>query len=225
MTNKEFIETIGPLIKAEAKKRGYLICSTIIAQACCESNYGRSSLSAKYHNYFGMKAGKGYKGGVVNLKTKEEYTVGTLTTIVDGFRTYSSMEEGVKGYFDFITATRYANLKLANSPRQYAEYLKKDGYATSSTYVNTLMNFVNCNNLTRFDDCTNSELYFSTVRYGSKGDLVVELQKKLAAKGYCVGNIDGIFGNKTLMAVKQYQADHCLTIDGIVGPNTWRALG
>ena len=53
----------------------------IVAQAIVESNWGKSLLAAKYHNYFGLKCGKNWRGKSVNLKTKEEYTVGTLTTI------------------------------------------------------------------------------------------------------------------------------------------------
>ena len=147
-----FIEKIGPLIQAESKKRGYKVASPIIAQACCESAFGSSSLGYKYHNYFGMKCGSSWKGKSVNLKTKEEYTVGNLTTIRDNFRVYDSMEEGVAGYFDFISTKRYANLKEANSPRQFLEMIKADGYATSSTYVATNMTIVDKYGLTRFDN-------------------------------------------------------------------------
>ena len=48
---RAFIEQIAPLIQAESKKRGYKVASPIIAQACCESAYGTSSLGYKYHNY------------------------------------------------------------------------------------------------------------------------------------------------------------------------------
>lgn len=147
---KNFIKEIAPLIQAEAKKRGYKICSTVIAQAIVESGI-TSTLAVKYHNYFGMKCGSAWKGKSVNLRTKEEYTVGTLTTIRDNFRVYDSMTEGVAGYYDFIAAKRYANLKTATDYVQYAEYLKKDGYATSSTYVNTLVNTVKKYDLTKYD--------------------------------------------------------------------------
>ena len=42
--------------------------------------------------------------------------------------------------------------------------------------------------------------------------------------GYNVGPVDGIFGQKSDAAVKAFQTDQALTVDGIVGPNTWKAL-
>ncbi|MBQ7655595.1 MAG: glucosaminidase domain-containing protein [Clostridia bacterium] len=148
---QSFITAIAPLIQAEAKARGYKVASPIIAQACIESAYGLSSLGKKYHNYFGMKCGSSWKGKSVNLKTKEEYTAGTLTTIRDNFRAYSSMEEGVKGYFDFISSKRYANLKTADTPRRYLEMIKADGYATASGYVQTNMGVVERHGLAGYD--------------------------------------------------------------------------
>ena len=102
MTRNEFIETIAPIIKNEANKRGYKICSTIIAQAILESGYGKSLLASKYHNYFGMKCGSHWKGKSVNLNTKEEYN-GKVVNITDNFRVYASMDSGVVGYFEFIS--------------------------------------------------------------------------------------------------------------------------
>lgn len=148
---KEFINQIAPLIVAEGKKRGYKVFSTVIAQAIIESASATSILGYKYHNYFGMKCGSSWKGKSVNLRTKEEYTVGTLTSIRDNFRVYDSMAEGVVGYYDFISTKRYANLKSAQTAKEYAERLKADGYATSSTYVNTLISTVNKYDLTKYD--------------------------------------------------------------------------
>lgn len=150
----DFIQKIAPLIQAEAKKRGYHVASPIIAQACVESNYGLSGLSTKYHNYFGLKCGSSWKGKSVNMKTKEEYTAGVLTTIKDNFRAYDSMEDGVIGYFDFINTKRYANLKDTKTPKEYLEMIKADGYATSSSYVATNMNVINRHDLTKYDGVT-----------------------------------------------------------------------
>lgn len=152
-----FIDMIAPLMVAEGTKRGYTIISTAIAQAIIEGAAGTSGL-AKYHNHFGLKCGSSWKGASVNMKTKEEYKVGTLTTIKDNFRAYDSDAEGVKGYYDFISTKRYANLKTAVTYRQYAEMLKADGYATSSTYINTLCKTVEKYNLQRFDHMTLKEI-------------------------------------------------------------------
>ena len=53
---------------------------------------------------------------------------------------------------------------------------------------------------------------------------VLEIQKALAAKGYDPGPIDGILGALTRKAVRSFQADNGLVVDGVVGPNTLKAL-
>lgn len=114
----------------------------IVGQAILESNWGKSLLASKYFNYFGLKCGSSWTGKSVNLKTKEEYKAGQLTTIKDNFRVYSSIGLGIKGYFEFIKNKRYSNLKTATNPRQYLEYIKADAYATDSKYVNKVMKVV-----------------------------------------------------------------------------------
>lgn len=57
-----------------------------------------------------------------------------------------------------------------------------------------------------------------------RSDEVEQYQKQLATLGYAVGQADGIAGPKTLAAVKAFQADHGLVVDGIVGPATRAAL-
>ena len=59
---------------------------------------------------------------------------------------------------------------------------------------------------------------------GSQGNDVVELQKILNQNGFAL-DTDGIFGDKTQDAVRQYQQKMGLDADGIVGNNTWGALG
>ncbi len=66
---------------------------------------------------------------------------------------------------------------------------------------------------------------FALSRYGSRGDEVKQIQKKLKNWGYYSGNIDGIFGSKTLEAVKKFQKKNGLTVDGIAGTKTLAALG
>lgn len=168
---KAFIEHIAPLIQREGFTRGYSIVSTTIAQAIIEGACATSKLARDYHNHFGMKCGKSWKGKSVNLKTKEEYTPGTLTDIRANWRAFDSDVEGIEGYYDFINTKRYANLREAKTYRQFAEYLKADGWATSSTYVNTLCNTVKKYDLTRFDEKNIHTSYFP--KYEGTTDSIV----------------------------------------------------
>ncbi len=220
---KQFIETIGPIIQDEAKVRGYKVCSPIIAQACIESAYGTSSLGYRWHNYFGMKCGSAWKGPSVNLATKEEYN-SQLVNIRDNFRVYPDMIAGVRGYFDFISTNRYANLKGADTPQKYLELIKRDGYATSSSYVSTCMGVISRYGLEKFDgaDVNSFPVPVQTLKRGMRGDDVKWLQWILRSKGYPVGTIDGIFGLKTEQAVRDFQMD--AFVDGVAGPLTIKKL-
>ena len=150
-SRRQFVIEIANYVRKYAPQYGIKVYSPIIAQAIHESGWGESSLSAKYHNYFGLKCGTAWKGKSVNLRTKEEYSAGTLTTIRSNFRAYDNMEQGVKGYFEFIQLKRYANLKGVTNPRQYLQNIKNDGYATGSQYVNHTMALIDLYNLTQFD--------------------------------------------------------------------------
>ena len=65
-----------------------------------------------------------------------------------------------------------------------------------------------------------------TIRRGSKGETVAEMQGILERLGYDLGScgVDGDFGRMTEKAVKAFQKDHGLTVDGICGPKTWKEL-
>ena len=59
---------------------------------------------------------------------------------------------------------------------------------------------------------------------GALGPEVVLVQRRLATIGLYVGPIDGVFGGGTETAVRMFQRQSHLVVDGIVGPRTWRAL-
>lgn len=66
----------------------------------------------------------------------------------------------------------------------------------------------------------------ATIRKGDEGSAVKELQNLLMKHGYDLPRygVDGDFGNETLAAVKAFQSDNGLEVDGAVGPITWAAL-
>ncbi|WP_257461223.1 peptidoglycan-binding protein [Archangium lipolyticum] len=63
-----------------------------------------------------------------------------------------------------------------------------------------------------------------TVREGSRGPAVRELQTLLKSKGFNPGAADGVFGPKTKAAVLSFQRSQGIAADGIVGPQTWGRL-
>lgn len=65
---------------------------------------------------------------------------------------------------------------------------------------------------------------YPTIKKGARGNITKLIQEKLVSLGYNTNGIDGIFGSYTYIAVKQFQRDNKLLVDGIVGPQTWHTL-
>ena len=152
LEQQNFINSIYEALCKYAPSYNIKCYSAIIGQAILESGWGNSKLASSYHNYFGLKCGSKWNGKSVNMKTFEEYNVGVLTPTPDYFRVFDNLEEGVKGYLDFINTKRYSNLKNVSSPKEYLQNIKNDGYATSSKYVDSVMKIVTSYNLTSYDN-------------------------------------------------------------------------
>ena len=233
---KTFIELIAPLAIAEYNKGKKILPSVCIAQACCESAYGTQARMKKANAVFGIKVGKNkvkfgnaWKGKYYDTKTKECYDGSTYVTITDKFRAYDSIQDSVTDYYDMlISCSRYKAAVGAKNYEATIQAIKNGGYATSPTYINTICSIIRTYNLAKYDAMVGAEIYVPnpTIKKGDRGAYVKELQTKLVSLGYLLSKkeIDGVFGPKTLEAVKAYQAEHNLTVDGIVGKKTWTAL-
>ena len=64
-----------------------------------------------------------------------------------------------------------------------------------------------------------------TYQKGSAGSVVTTIQDKLSRWGYYSGKVDGVYGSKTVEAVKYFQRKNGLAVDGKCGPQTLAALG
>jgi len=64
----------------------------------------------------------------------------------------------------------------------------------------------------------------NTLRSGSKGSEVKELQQRLKELGYYTGSVDGVYGSGTIKAVRAFQERNRLTVDGVAGPSTQKVL-
>lgn len=235
MDKDVFITSIAEYARKYAKNYNIAVISPIIAQAILESGWGESSLAKKYHNYFGLKCGSSWKGKSVNLTTHEEYQPGVLSTIKDNFRVYDSMEDGVKGYFEFLQFPRYNNLKGVTDPRRYIELIKNDGYATSSTYISNLINIVNTYDLTKFD--TNADIPYPNKK--SNEEIATEVingmwgngeerKTKLTQAGYDYNAVQSIVNSKYEKIIYEVKSGDTLseiakkygtTVDNLVKKN------
>ena len=76
------------------------------------------------------------------------------------------------------------------------------------------------------DDPDESVVYHELLKKGSKGESVRKLQEILIELGFSVGpdGADGDFGDNTYSAVRRFQIENHLTVDGEVGDDTWDAL-
>ena len=233
----KFIDMIAPLAVEQAKRHGNKIFPSIcIAQACCESAYGTSPKMVRANAVFGIKVGKSkwhfgnaWKDKAYSTKTKECYDGKTYTTITDMFRAYDSISDAVEDYFDMLcTASRYKYALNQPTPLACIQGIQKAPYATSPSYVNTIMNIVKTYKLERFDGSTPASsnpytLTASILKANSRGESVKWVQYELNRYGYNL-TVDGIFGIKTTTAVKDFQKKNGLLVDGIVGKNTIKKL-
>ena len=153
MTNEQikFMDDIGNAAKAYYNKYN-ILPSLVVAMAIKESNWGKSKLASVNHNYFGMKWNTkcGTKWCEYNTK---EFKDGQYITIKAKFRSYDTIEEGIKGFYDFITGyKRYANLIGEKDPAQACIKIQADGWATAPTYATSLYNdYILKYNLTKYD--------------------------------------------------------------------------
>lgn len=181
MTKSEFIPTIAPLVQVENKKRGYpLFSSVVIAQAICESGWGQSKIMMKANAIFGIKATSDWKGKIYNANTQECYDGVSYTNITACFRAYNSLAESISDYFDLITKLeRYRKATVAETPLECITAIKNGGYATSPTYINTIMSIINSNDLTKYDIVENSVDNSNYIEYIVKsGDTLSEIAQK-----------------------------------------------
>ncbi|MBA1394376.1 mannosyl-glycoprotein endo-beta-N-acetylglucosamidase, partial [Lactobacillus sp. XV13L] len=127
----------------------HILPSITGAQAILESGWGNSQLAQTYNNLFGIKGS--YNGQSVVLPSGEEIN-GNNVTIDAQFRAYNSWAESINDHGLFLNNnSRYQNLLGVSDYRQVAQLLQQDGYATASTYAQSLINIIESNNLQSWD--------------------------------------------------------------------------
>lgn len=143
MTNAEFVKQHYGQALVASKGSGIFI-ETLLGQSILETSSGKSVLSSKYNNYFGIKADKSWKGRSVNMKTGEVFN-GQKVTINSNFRVYDSFLDSAKDYIRFLQVnpryTKYGVFK-ANNYKEQIQAIKNAGYATGTNYVSAVIKIV-----------------------------------------------------------------------------------
>jgi len=147
LSRAEFVKKYSSFVNEITKGSG-IFAGTLFAQAILESSgkyktkgawlVGGSKLSQEANNYFGIKADKSWKGKRYNIATGENKPSGEYYVINDDFRAYSSVEDSLKDYINFLKSNpRYKKNGVfdAKNVREQAEALKRSGYATAPNYA------------------------------------------------------------------------------------------
>lgn len=127
-SKQEFIKGLYSQATEIYNKYG-ILPSVTISQAILESGWGKSDLSIKANNLFGIKADSSWRGNKIKMSTSEYYN----KKITDYFRAYSSNEESMKDYGEFLRNNKRYKESGVFKATQYIEQanaLEKSGYST-----------------------------------------------------------------------------------------------
>lgn len=209
MIKEDFLKTIA--VAAITYYPAYQILpSFTIAQACLESRWGTSGLAKDCYNYFGMKwsstCGTAYK----EYSTCEQTAEGVPYTIKAKFRRYTGLNEGIKGYYEFLRYPRYSNLKGITNFKEACDLIRKDGWATDTAYTAKLTSLIKTYELWKYDlQAVYPKEPEEVITPASEFLAIVWLQNRLnsclkSRTDFTELAVDGIYGAKTRAALLLY---------------------
>jgi flagellum-specific peptidoglycan hydrolase FlgJ len=148
-TGNAFMDRIAADAVASQRRTG-VPASVTMAQAALESNWGKSGLSTRANNFFGIK-GQGPEGSVT-MRTREVFH-GQSTYVNAPFRAYSSPSQSFDDHGRFLTDNRRYGTAMQHTddPHRFAQEIARAGYATDPQYASKLSGMINKYGLERFD--------------------------------------------------------------------------
>ena len=143
---KEFVDRVWSHA-VEASRSTGIPPHFLVAQAALESGWGKSEIrradGSSSFNLFGVKAGKNWDGGVVEVATTE-YVGGRAIRANEKFRSYGSYAEAFQDYANLLRSNpRYGNVMGSQSGTEFAKRLQQAGYATDPAYADKLARIIN----------------------------------------------------------------------------------
>ncbi len=165
LTRKDFHAFVGEIARRDWQERHIMLPSVVIAQAAIESAVGTSELAQNANALFGIKL-NGWTGRSYVKDATEQNPDGTYRIDKNElWRAYDSWEQSILDHNEYIATRstdggRTLRYRPAIGCREYAltcQYLQKCGYATSQSYAETLINYIEKYNLRRYDEITEED--------------------------------------------------------------------
>lgn len=150
MTTQEFIKKFKWAAIYDHIRYG-VPASITLAQGIIESNSGNSTLALKANNYFGIKAYSNPNGLPVYYAQDDDAQKSP-------FRMYSTPLDSFTDHSKFLLSnSRYLSALQSHNYVDFANQLQKDGYATGANYGGILVNTIDKNNLSKYDNIGNNK--------------------------------------------------------------------
>lgn len=135
---RDFVERLLPEIERVLDGLG-LDARAVLAQSALETGWGQRMIhapdGASSHNLFGIKAGRGWQGDRVAVKTVEVID-GVAEVQTAEFRSYPDVRAAVEDYVQFLRSDdRYRDVLDAADRDRFADALQQSGYATDPAYA------------------------------------------------------------------------------------------
>ncbi|WP_141432399.1 glycoside hydrolase family 73 protein [Bacillus sp. 03113] len=149
-----FITEVAP----HAQKIGWkynILPSLILAQACLESNFGKSGLAIKGKNLFGVKGE--YQVQSIKMQTKEQDRNGKVSVITAKFRKYPTWTESFEDHALLLVKgvswdrSKYHGVIGEKDYQRACIKMGASGYATDIKYAEKLIGVIQRNFLTQYD--------------------------------------------------------------------------
>lgn len=145
---QQFLNKVIPMCMEDMRKTG-ILASLSIAQSCIESSYGLSGLTVSASNLFGVKGS--YNGQSYNCMGFEEIKGKRVNQMIT-WKKYPSWQESINDHSAlFLKYDRYKNLRGCTDYKQACINVRADGYCTSSTYSQLLIEIIESHQLYKYD--------------------------------------------------------------------------
>lgn len=218
----------------------YINCPVLSGKqsACdgCKWNGKRAYDCAQLTRYACKYAGQELVSGANSQWNKTAWdSKGTIASLPDvpGVLLYYKNSNGImthtgvyigNGYAVEARGAKYGVVKTAVKSRSWTHWAALPGVLNGEVVQSPTVTEETKEEPSQAVSGTSEVIAMKTIKNGSRGTQVKVLQWLLNQNGCDAGTVDGIFGSKTLAAVKAYQQKKGLTVDGICGKNTWNAI-